>query len=77
MKTIHAKFEKSNALVKNFIEIDSLGKDMEKISLKDSPMQEEDKPKDDEHGEVQEVEVEPIQPLSKDWDMLQTIPRSS
>ena len=38
---------------------------MEKISLKDSPMQ-EDKPKDDEHGEVRDVEVEPTQPLSKD-----------
>ena len=30
-------------------------------------MQEEDKPKDEEDGEVQEVEVEPTQPLSKDW----------
>ena len=38
---------------------------MEKISLKDSPIQEEDKPKDDEHSEVQEVEVEPAQSLSK------------
>ena len=39
---------------------------MEKISLKDSPMQ-EDKPKDEEHGEVQDVEVESTQPLSKNW----------
>ena len=28
-------------------------------------MQEDDNPNDDEHGEVQEVEVEPTQPLSK------------
>ena len=39
---------------------------MEKISLKDSPIQ-EDKPKNDEHGEVQEVKVEPTQLLPKDW----------
>jgi len=44
---------------------DSLGEDMEKISLKDSLLQ-EDKSKDDEHGEVQDVEVEPTQPLLKD-----------
>ena len=62
---MHIKFEESNALVKNIIEIDSLGEDMEKISLKNSPMQEEDKPKDNEHGEFQEVEVEPTQPLLK------------
>ena len=48
---IHVKFEKSNAFVKNVVKIDFLGEDMKKISLKDSPMQ-EDKPKDDEHGEV-------------------------
>jgi len=66
-KFIHVKFEESNALVKNIVEIDSLRENMEKISLKDSPMQEEDKPNDDEHGEVQEVKVELTQPLSKDW----------
>ena len=33
----HVKFEKPNSLVKNIIEIDSLGEDLEKISLKDSP----------------------------------------
>jgi len=38
---------------------------MEKISLKDSPMQ-TDKLKDDEHSEVQDIEVEPTQPLPKD-----------
>ena len=41
---MHIKFEESNAFVKNVAEIDSLGEDIEKISLKDSPMQ-EDKPK--------------------------------
>ena len=30
-------------------------------------MQEDDKPKDDEYGEVQEVKVEPTQLLPKDW----------
>jgi len=52
--------------VKNIIEIDFLGEDIEKISLKDSPVQ-EDKPTNDEHGEVQNIEVEPTQPLPKDW----------
>jgi len=52
--------------VKNVVEIDFLGEDIEKISLKDSPMKEADKLKDNEHGEVQDVEVEPTQPLSKD-----------
>ena len=52
--------------MKNVIEIDSLGKHMEEITLKDSPIQDE-KLKDDEHGEVQEVEVKPTQLLPKDW----------
>ena len=51
--------------MKNVIEIDSLGKDMEKITLKDSPI-EEKKPKIDVQGDVQEVEVEPKQSLPKD-----------
>ena len=37
--------------------IDSLDEDMEKISLNDSPMQ-KDKPKDEEHCEFQDAEVE-------------------
>ena len=41
---IHVKFEESNDFVKNVIEIDSLCEDMEKITLKDSPIEEE-KPK--------------------------------
>ena len=63
-ESIHVKFEESNTFVKNIVEIDSWDDDMEKISLKDSPMQ-EDKTKNDRHGEVQDVEVEPTQPLSK------------
>ena len=51
--------------MKNVVEIDSLSEDMEKITLKDSPI-EEKKPKIDIQGEVQEVEVEPTQPLPKD-----------
>jgi len=36
--------------------------------MKDSLAQdEEEKPKDDTNREVQDVEVEPIQPLLKDW----------
>ena len=47
--------------MKNVIEIDSLGEDIKKISLKDSPAQEdEDKSKNDEHGEAQDVEVDQI-----------------
>ena len=44
---MHVKFEESNAFVKNVIEIDFLGEDMEKVTLKDSPIL-EDKPKLDE-----------------------------
>ena len=40
-ESMHVKFEESNAIVENVVEIDSLGEDMEKISLKDSPIQEE------------------------------------
>jgi len=65
-KSMHVKFEESNAFMKNIVEINSLGEDMEKISLKNSPMQ-EDKPNEEEHDEVQDVEVEPTQPLSKYW----------
>ena len=39
---------------------------MEKINLKDSPIEEE-KPKINEQGEVQEIEVEPTQSLQMDW----------
>ena len=62
--------------VKNVVEIDSLNEDMERTTLKDSPTL-EDMPKDDEGNGVQEnevqgnenqeVEVEPTQPLPKDW----------
>ena len=50
-ESMHVKFEESNTFMKNIIKIDFLSEDMEKIFLKDLPMQ-EDKPKDDEHGEV-------------------------
>ena len=63
---MHVKFEKTNKFVKNVIEIDSLDEDMKKISLKDSPMQEDDKPKDGEHGEAQKIEVELTQLFLKD-----------
>ena len=38
---MHVKFEESNVVVENVVEIDPLGEDMERISLKDSPIQEE------------------------------------
>ena len=65
-ESMHVKFEESNTFVKNVVEIDSLGEYMEKITLKDSPIEEE-KPKIDVQSEDQEVEVEPPQPLLKDW----------
>ena len=65
-ESIHVKFQESNVFVKNVVEINFLGEDMEKVTLKDSPIQ-EDKPKLDEQDEVQEVEVALIQPLLKDW----------
>ena len=48
---MHVKFEESITFIKNIVEIDSSGEDMEKVTLKDSPIQ-EDKPKFDEQGEV-------------------------
>ena len=64
---MHVKFEESNVLVKNIIDIDFLCEDLENISLKDSPLQENDKPKDNEYSEAQGSEAEQIQPLLKDW----------
>jgi len=63
-ESMHVKFEECNVPIKNGMEIDYLGE--EKITLKDSPLQEDDKTKDDEYGETQDVEVEQIQPLSND-----------
>ena len=63
-ESIHVKFEESNMFVENVVEKDSLGEDMEKMTLKDTPIQ-DDKPKVDVQSE--EVEVEPPQPLPKDW----------
>ena len=60
--------------MKSIVEIDSLGEDIEKISLNNLLMQ-KDKPKNDEHGEVQDVEVEPTQPLSKDWRFASDYPK--
>ena len=71
---MHVKFEESDAFVKNVVEIDTLGEDMEKVSLKDSPIEEE-KLKIDEQVEVHEVEVEPIQPLPKDWRIASNHPK--
>ena len=51
-ESIHDKFEESNAFLKNVVEIDSLDEDMERITLKDSPIEEE-KPKINEQDEVQ------------------------
>jgi len=65
IKSMHIKLEEFNTLVKIILEIDSLGEDMEKLTLKDLPLQENDKSKDDEHGEAQDVKVEPTQSLSK------------
>ena len=72
---MHVKFEECNALVKNVVEIDSLVEDLEKITLKDSPLHDNDKPKDDEHSEAQDVEVEQIQPLPKDCSYATSYPK--
>jgi len=63
-------------LVKNVIEIDSLGEDIKKISLKDSSAQEdEDKSKNNTNGEIQDVKVEPTQPLPKNWRYTTSYPK--
>ena len=48
---------------------------MEKLTLKDSSIEKE-KLKIDEQGEVQEVEVEPTQPLLKDWRFASNHPKN-
>ena len=63
-ESMHVKFEESNAIVENVVEIDSLGENMEKISLKDSRIQED---KQEPIGEVQKDEVEQSQPHPKNW----------
>jgi len=35
-ESMHFKFEESNMFIKNIVEIDSLGEDMKKVTLKDS-----------------------------------------
>jgi len=40
-ESMHVKFEESNVVVENVVKIEPLGEDMEKLSLKDSPIQEE------------------------------------
>ena len=70
-ESIHVKFEESNIFVKNVVEIDFLCEDMEKITLKDSPIEEEN-PKIDVQGEAQDVEVEPT-PVSYTHLTLPTI----
>jgi len=53
-ESIHVKFEESNIFVKNVVEIDFLGEDMEKIALNDSPIEEENS-KIDVQGEVKRL----------------------
>ena len=38
---MHVKCEESNIFIKNVVEIDSLGEDIEKVTLKDSSIQED------------------------------------
>ena len=67
-ESMRVKFEESNSLVKNIIEIEFLDKDFEKIFMKDSPTQEgEDKKKDDTNDEDHNIEVETTQLLPKNW----------
>ena len=75
-ESVHVKFEESSSLVKNIIEIDFLGEDFEEVSMKYLPAQdEEEKPKDNANGEVQDVKVEPTQPLPKDWRYATSLPK--
>jgi len=77
-ESMHVKFEESNTLMKNVVEIDFLGEDIENVSLKDLQAQEDKyKPKDNTNGEIQDVEVEPTQPLSKDWRYATSHPKAS
>ena len=74
---MYVKFEECKSLVKNIIEIDFLGEDLEKVFMKDPLTQEEeDKPKDNANGEVQDVEVEPTQSFLKDWRYTTSHPKN-
>ena len=60
-ESMHVKLEESNSLVKNTVEIDSLGEIFEKIFIINLPAQEEDdKKKDGTNGKGLNIEVEPI-----------------
>jgi len=63
-ETMHVKFEESNVVVENVVEIDPLGEDMERLSLKDTPALEE---KLEPIGDVQEDKEESTHPLPKTW----------
>ena len=61
-ESVHVKFEESNVFVENVVEIEPLGENMEKLSLKDPPAQED---KQESIGDVQKDKEESSQPLPK------------
>ena len=74
---MHVKFEKSNSLMKNIVDIDSLDKDFKKASIKDSPAQDEEKkPKDDTNGESKILKWRQRNHFQRVGDMLQAILRT-
>ena len=70
LKSMHVKLEESNKFVKNVVDyqIDSLGEDMEKTTMKNLPAL-EDKQREELSDEVQEAQenTQPTQSLLKDW----------
>ena len=62
--------------MKNIVEIDSLGEDMKKITLKVSPIKKE-KSKIDEQGEVKRLKWSQHNHFQRIKDLLQIIPRIS
>ena len=79
-ESIHVKFEESNKFIKNVVdvEINSLSENLDKATLKEAPIQEESKdeqPSKNNKGRCLEEQVQPSQPLPKDWKYVSSHPK--
>ena len=78
-ESMHVKFKESNKFVKNIVDvqINSLCKDMDKATLKDAPIQEKSKDEEPSKNDQEECleEVQPSQPLPRDWEYTSSHPK--
>ena len=78
-ESMYVKFEESNKFVKNIVDvqINSLCKKMDKATLKDTPIQEKSKDEEPSKNDQEECleEVQPSQPLPRDWEYNSSHPK--